>query len=80
MNISPVLAFVSTASRVMTTADDRKIRINLSNVLASALITTIGIRRRSTTPEAAATRANRLTKFPEKIKTLGSREIELRKH
>jgi hypothetical protein len=67
MNISPVLAFVSTASSVITTTVDRTIRTNLSDVLASELITITGIRRRSTTPEAAATRANRLTKVPEKI-------------
>ena len=67
MNISPVLAFVSTANSVITTAVDRTIRTNLSKVLTSELITTTGIRRRSTTPEAVAARANRLTKFPEKI-------------
>jgi hypothetical protein len=67
MNISPVLAFVSTANSVITTTVERTIRTSLSNVLASELITTTGIRRRSTTPEAATIRANLLTKVPEKI-------------
>jgi hypothetical protein len=67
MNISPVLAFVSTAKSTITTAVATVIRTSLSSVLSSALIITTGTRRRITIPQAAAARVSRLKNVPEKI-------------